>query len=113
MKPSLRESLAASHVSTIAIAVLLVWSLESGLSALWILISPVISFLGTAIAIFDVPYISFTKAARLALITGLFFLFGAIVSLVSAWLLAWWVHGAGPLRVLSTYRSTLIRRNHV
>lgn len=35
MKPSLRKILADSHVSAIAIAVLLFWSLDSALWAFW------------------------------------------------------------------------------
>jgi len=107
VKPSLREILADYHVSAVAIAVLLYWSLYWGLSALWSPLARAASFLFTAIAILDIPYDSFMLTTTLA------FLFDAFVCLAAAWLLSRWVYGAGPLRSLSECRTKLTWRNHV
>ena len=115
MKPSLREILADFHVSAVAIAVLLYWSLYWGFTALWSPLALAASFLFNAVAILGIPYGSFTFTGtdRLMLSTTLTFLFNAFVCLAAAWLLSRWVYGAGPLRSLSKCRRKLTRRNHV
>lgn len=115
MKRSVREILADSHVSAVAIAVLLLWSLEWGFQALWDPLFRAVSFLITAVAILDIPYFSRTLSPvdRLTLITTFFYLFSALISFAAACLLSRWVYGVGPLRSLSTYRTRLRRRNHV
>lgn len=52
----LRKILADSHVSAIAIAVLLFWALDSAFWALWGPLSRATSFLFKAVAILDIPY---------------------------------------------------------
>ena len=52
MKPSLREMLADSHTATVAIAVLLLWSLDGAFRALWSPVFRAVSYLLTAAAIF-------------------------------------------------------------
>jgi hypothetical protein len=115
MKRSLREALAESHTAAVAIAVLLVWSLDGAFRALWDPAFSAASFLFTAVAIFDIPYFSptFTIVDRLMLITTLSHLYTAIVSFSAAWLLSRWVYGAGPLRTLMSYRSKLTGRHDV
>jgi hypothetical protein len=115
VKPSLKQILADYHVSAVAIAVLIYWSLYWGFSALWGPLGRAASFLFTAVAILDIPYGSstFTTADRLMLTTTLAFLFNALVCLAAACLLSRWVYGAGPLRSLSKCRTRLARRNHV
>ncbi|MGB7283529.1 MAG: hypothetical protein WBE13_14785 [Candidatus Acidiferrum sp.] len=115
MKTSLREFLADSHISAVAIAVLLLWSLELAAKALWGALSVAASFLFTAVAILDIPYFSptLTRVDRLMWIATGFYLFNASMSLAAAWLLSRWVYGVGPLRSLSKYRANLARRNHV
>jgi hypothetical protein len=115
MKRSLREALAESHTAAVAIAVLLVWSLDGAFRALWDPAFSAASFLFTAVAIFDIPYFSptFTIVDRLMLITTLSYLYTAIVSFSAAWLLSRWVYGAGPLRTLMSYRSKLTGRHNV
>jgi hypothetical protein len=115
VKTSFREILADSHISAVAIAVLLLWSLESAVKALWGPLSSAASFLFTAVAILDIPYFSprLTRADRLMWITTGFYLFNALMSFAAAWLLSRWVHGVGPLHSLSKYRANLARRNHV
>ncbi len=115
MKPSLREVLAVSHIASVTIAVLLVWSLDSAFRALWEPLSRIASFLFTALAIFDIPYfsISLNGSNRFTLITTSSYLLAAVISFASAWLVSRWVYGVGPLRSLGTYRSRLVRRYHV
>jgi hypothetical protein len=109
MKPSLRELLAESHIAAVAIAVLLLWSLDSGFQALWRPLSHVLGFLFTAVAILDMPDFSFGLEERVILITTFFYLLAALISLAAAWLLSHWVYGRSPLRSLSTYRAKLTR----
>ena len=115
MKPSFRQILADSHVSAIAIAVLLFWSLDSAFWALWGPISRVASFLFTAVAILDIPYVShnLTLVDRFLWFTTLLHFFDSLVYLAAAELLSYWVYGIGPLRSLATYRTKLARRTHV
>lgn len=114
MKPSLRETLAESHISAIGTALLLVWAFDWGFRTLWELFSRAAGFLFTAVAILDIPYISPTPTLvdRVMLVTTLFYLCSALISLAGAWLLSRWVYGMGPLRSLSQYRAKLTRRNH-
>ena len=111
MKPSLREVLADSHIAAVAIAVLLLWSLDDAFRALWIPLPFAFSYLATAVAILGIPYFSL-GSLRSELILAFFTLFGAIVSLSAAWLLSRWVFGEGPLRTLLNYRSKLRKGNH-
>ena len=112
VKPSLREILADSYVSAVAIAVLLYWSLYWGFEALWGPLARAAGFLFTAVAILDIPYFSpgFTSADRFMATTTLTFLFNAFVCFALAWLLSRWVYGMGPLRSLSKCRTTLINK---
>lgn len=113
MKRSLRDALAESHTAAVAIAVLLVWSLDGAFRALWDPAFRAVSFLFTAIAIFDIPYFSptLTIADWFTLTTTLFYLYSAIISFSAAWLLSRWVYGVGPLRSLMSYRSKLTGRH--
>jgi len=112
---SLREILAESHISAVAVAVLLLWSIASGFQALWGPLSHAASFVFTAVAILDIPYISPTRtfADRLELINSAQFLFDSLISFAAACLLSRWVYGVGPLRSLRTCRTELARREHV
>jgi hypothetical protein len=114
MKRRLRQVLADSHIAAATIVVLLVWSLDSAFRALWIPVSRAVGFLATAVAIFDIPYFSpaLTPADRWMLISSLYFLYSAIVSLLAAWLLSRWVYGVGPIRGLIACRSRLTRGKH-
>ena len=114
MKPSLREILANSHIPAVAIAVLLLWSLNSGIQALESPLLRAAGFLFTAVAILDIPYVSstFTSADRFMLTTTLSFLSYAFINLAAAWLLSRWVYGVGPLCSLKSYRTRLARREH-
>jgi len=112
---SLREILAESHISAVAVAVLLLWSIASGFQALWGPLSHAASFVFTAVAILDIPYFSrtLTIADRFALFSTFSSLFNSLVYLTAAGFLSRWVYGMGPLRSLSKYRTKLARSNHV
>ncbi|MGB6386326.1 MAG: hypothetical protein WBD25_15565 [Terriglobales bacterium] len=112
MKRSFREILADSHTAAVTIAVLLVWSLDGAFRAVWGPAFRAVSFLVTAVAIFNIPYFSPTLdvADRLTLIATFSYLYSAAISLLAACLLSRWVYGVGPLRSLMNYRSKLTRR---
>lgn len=115
MTQSLRQVLSESHIAAVTIAVLLLWSLDGAFRALWGPVSHALGFLVTAIAIFDIPYISpgVKLADRFTLITASAYLYGAIVSFSAAWLLSRWVYGQGPVRSLTRYGKSFNRRKHV
>jgi hypothetical protein len=114
MKPSLRQVLADSHVSAVAIAILLIWSFDSVLNAFWDPFLNAFSFLVTAVAILGLPYIppQLSFSQRLMLITSCGSLFNAFSCLAAAWLLSRWVYGMGPVCSLKTYRERLARRRN-
>ena len=76
--------------SAIAIAALLLSSIDEGFRALWPIISRAARYVFTAVAIFDVPYLSPTLNVmdRLTLIETSTYLYGSVVSLFAAWLLS-------------------------
>jgi len=114
VKRSLREVLADSHIAAVAIAVLLLSSLDAAFRGFWVPVSRAVGYLVTAVLIVDIPYFSptLTIADRLMLMSTFAYLYYAIVSLSAAWLLSRWVYGLGPFRSLNGYRSKLIRREH-
>jgi hypothetical protein len=99
MKLSLRQVLAESHISAVAIAILLIWSFNSAVEALWEPFFSAVSYLITAIAILGLPYIppQFTFSQRGMLVKSCFLLLNALTCFASAWLLSRWVYGSGPL----------------
>lgn len=103
----LTQALADSNVSAVAIALLLLWSLDATFRGLWDPAYRVGTFVLTAIAIWDIPYHSPTLSAidRLTLISTFYFLYSAIACLSAAWLVARWVYGMGPLRSLAACLS--------
>ena len=115
VKRSLRQVLADSHVSSVAIALLLLWSLDAAFRGLWDPAYRAGAFLLYAIAIWDIPYHSSTRtgADRLMWIGSFYFLYSAIISFLAAWLISWWVYSIGPFRALASCCSKLIKRKHV
>lgn len=113
MKPSVREVLATSHVGAVAVAVLLVWSLDNAFRALWIPLYNVGVFLVTAVAILGIPDFYSRLPNKYELVITGAYLYGAIVTFAAAWILARWVYGVGPLRCLGSYRTKLTRRTNV
>jgi hypothetical protein len=108
---SLRKVLAESHVSAVAVAVLLLISFGSLFHALLALLPWIIDFLLTAIAVHGLPSVSFTVADRLILTAPLAGLFKAFAGFIAACLLARWGHRVGLFRCLATLRAALPRRN--
>jgi hypothetical protein len=108
----LRETLAESYIAGVAIAVLLLWAIFWGLQGLWIPLYRFISFLVTAIAIFDIPYIPRDATRyRMVLFMSSFELFSALVALGGAWFLSNWVYGVEPLRGLRECHARFVGRN--
>jgi hypothetical protein len=112
VKPSLREILANSHVATVAIAVLLLRSCDSGVRGLGRPLFRAVDFLVNVVAIGGIPYGSSpTLGEWLALIPSFAYLFRAVLTLAAAWILSHWVFGVDPLRSLSECRTRLARKN--
>jgi hypothetical protein len=111
VKTSFRETLSASHISAVAIAVLLLWSLDSGLQALWAPLPGAIDYLATSVAILGIPQISI--ASDPTLVFAMFELLNSPTCFAAAWLLSRWVYGVGPLHSLGKYRASLAWRRHV
>jgi hypothetical protein len=115
VRPMLREVLADSHIAAVTIAVLLIWSLDSGVRAVGPLILSVVGFLVNVVAIRDIPYGSgtFSLSYWLTKIPIFTYFLGAVLSLGAAWTLSRWVYQKGPIRSLIECRARLARRNHV
>lgn len=115
MNRPLRQVLADTHVAAVTIALLLLWALDMAVRGLWDPVYRVGEFLFTAIAIWDIPYLSPspTTIDRLTLISSGYLLYGSIVSLAAASLLSHRVYGMGPVSLLIAYRTRLSGRNHV
>jgi hypothetical protein len=107
MKRSLREILIASHVAATTIAALLLWFMDSIFRGLWPLLGRAVEWLFTAVAIFDIPYFSFTVVDRSILLISAYYFYAAIVSFSAAWIVSRWVYGVGPLRSLVAYGNKL------
>jgi len=112
---SARETLVAAHISAVAVAVLVFFSLEFAVRALAEPFPSVVGFMATAIAVRGMPYISHrtSLADQFMLIPASFDLFWTAASLAAAWLLSRWAHGAGPITCLKQYGLILARRKHV
>lgn len=106
---SLRETLVASHISAVAVATLVFFSLEFAVRALAGPLPGAVDFVTTAIAVHGMPYISRRIAGQFSLIPASLYLFWAIASFGGAWLLSHWAHGAGPFAYLKRY-GALLRR---
>ena len=111
VKLSVRRVLADSHVGVATVAMLLLFAFHLAFNGLWPPLLNALKFLGTAIAILDVPYVSPVNAIdRLNLIRAAFYLYSAVVAVLTAWLISRWVYGVGPLRCLAGYRSLIGKR---
>jgi hypothetical protein len=112
MQGALRKVLIDSHVAAIAIAVLFFFSAGQVSSALWQPACEVVSFLITAVAILDIPSMPFTRnyLTEFLLPNSLTDLAHAAAYISAAWLLSFWIYGAGPFRTLNSYRGKLSRK---
>ena len=109
---ALRQILFDSHVSAVAVVVLLVWSLTYILEGLWQPVFNLISFTMTAIAIRGLPFVPsrFSFSVREMMFASCDALFHAFTCILAAWILSRWVYGMGPLRSLTMCRERLARR---
>jgi len=115
MKPTFREILSDSHIPAIAVATLLVWSLESGIEALQHPATKAAGYLSYAIAIWGVPYSApgLSPVERLRLEITLQYSCYTVIQLIAAWLISKWAYGAGPFTCLNAYWIRVNRRNRV
>ncbi len=110
MERFLRKTIADAHIAAVAIAVLLVWSLGSGIAAL---ARPLLLVPGFVIDVLVIHSVSFNWfVGGFVLIPTLQGLLSAVTSFGAAWLLSRWVYGVGPFRSLIECRTRLARRNY-
>ena len=112
MRPMFRKVLADSHVAAIAIAVLLLKSLESGVRTLEHPFYLAVNFLITSVAIRGIPYGSGTFTF-VDWIMPVGYLTNSVTTLGAAWLVSRWVYGVGPFCSLSKCLAGLTRRSCV
>ncbi len=112
MPLSLRQILVDSHIAAVAIAVLLVWSLDVGARALGRPLFGVINFLINAVAIGGIPYRSGTFVLS-EWFTPLSYVFSGTIYFGAAWVLSRWLYGTAPFRSLSECCAKIVRRNYV
>jgi len=114
VKQHLRDILAESHISAIAISILLLWSLSSAFLALGQPFVALADYLVTAVAIVGIPSSGpITLGDKVMLfITGQYLL-SASMSFAAACVLSRWAYGTGPFRSLSQFRNAILRNgNH-
>jgi len=110
---SLRKVLADSHIAAITIAVLLTWSLQWILSALWSPFVLAADIVIDAIGILGIPFGvgHFSFADRLTLIASLSYCLYALTAVAASWLISNWVYGMTPFRTLRAYHAKFARRD--
>ena len=115
MKPSLRKILRDSHIAAVAIAVLLMWSLEWIWYAVHGPFWRIADFVFNLIAILGLPFGSghFTFTDRLILVSTLSYCFYAITAIAAAWLLSRWAYGMSPSGVFRGYHARIVRKRVV
>jgi hypothetical protein len=114
VKPSLRETVANTHIAAVTIAVLLLWSIDDEFHVLWEPIERMATFLFTSVAILDIPYHSPAPSmvAQISFLTTGLYMLSALTSFISAWLLSHWVYGVGPIRSLTQTCNQLRKGFH-
>jgi hypothetical protein len=111
VKPALREIVGSSYIAAVAIAVLLLWTIESVARAVGPLLVFVVDFFSRALAIRGIP--TYSEGYWLILVFTLGYFLNAVFSLIAAWILSRWVYKASPFSSLSQCRARFERRNHV
>ena len=112
-KVSLRQLLVEKHVGIVTIAVLSASSLYLGIQAVWEPLFCTLHYLFEAVAILDLPYLSFTMKDRALLVTSFSNLLFALLYAVATWLLSKWMYGTPPLEALRIYRARLTDKHYV
>ena len=108
----IRDVLARTHVAAVTVAVLLLWSIDASFRAFWPLLSGVLEYVFTAVAILDIPYFSWTANRRFEVAWTCIYTLSAVMEFCAAWLIARWVFGVGPLSCLGKYRVRLYGRKN-
>jgi hypothetical protein len=117
MKPTrnLRQVLADSHVATVSIFVLLLWSIDGAFHALWAPSVRAVAFLYHAIAVLGWPA-GGSKANLLErdsmYIFVVFYSYAAVASFTGAWTLSRWVYGIGPFQALNECCRRFMKRQN-
>jgi hypothetical protein len=112
VRPTVCQVLADSHIAAVAIAVLLLRSLESGVRILEHPFYRVVDFLINAVATRGIP----SGSGTFTFIDWLMpfgYLINTITTLGAAWLVSRWVYGVGPFDSLSRCHARLTRRSCV
>lgn len=107
MGNSLRRVLAESHIGAVAITLLIAWALRDLLYALLAPTQHLLIFIGTAIAILDVPAQPSPWEVRIVLLHFTELLVISVTEFATAWLLSRIVYRAGPFKVLRIARNEL------
>jgi hypothetical protein len=121
VRPTLREVLADSHIAAVAVAVLLVWSIDWGSKALLNLLVLAFEFSDSLLTIASmwwhggiIPFGSRDMFFdQTLLVTTMKYLFWTVISVGAAWIMSRCVYGVGPLRTLITSRARVARRDYV
>lgn len=107
MGNSLRRALAESHSGAVAITLLIAWALRDLLYALQAPTQHLLIFIGTAIAILDIPAQPSPWEVRIVLLHSAEFLVFSVTEFAIAWFLSRIVYRAGPLKALRIARNEL------
>jgi len=120
VRNNLGKILIDSHISAVAIAVLLAWSITYGSLALSYLLVLAGEFLFSLVS--DVstwwrdglmPSSGEMLFDRVLFVRALEYLFRTLVVFGAAWIVSRCVYGAGPLHSLSQHRARVARRDYV
>jgi hypothetical protein len=114
VKTSLREVLADSNIAAIAIAMLLVWSLDWTVRGFWSQLGGPIEFIVRMLMMRFIP--SFSDVVYLSDRVDLFVtisdFFCALIGVAAAWILSRWVFGAGPIKCLGPSHANSSKGSH-
>ena len=115
---TLGKILTDSHISAVAIAVLLVWSITYGSLALSYLLVLAGEFLFSLVSDVSTWWRNGLMPSsgdfdRVLFVMALEYLFRSLVVFGAAWIVSRCVYGAGPLRSLSQHRASVARRDYV
>ena len=107
----LRDVLVRSHVAAVAVALLLLSTLDGLFGGVWPLLWEIGEYIFTTVAIRDIPYFSWSVDNRFKLVGICLYLYSAVVSFCAAWLLSRWFFDSGSIDSLSEYFRRYFREN--
>jgi hypothetical protein len=110
----LREALRRSQAAVATMVVLYLWATTALVSAVEQSVHTFGPMVATAVAIVGAPTLSRGDLSllRMKALMTCANLVELAVELTLAWVVAQWVYGTGPLRVLSAWSKPLLRRSH-